>query len=59
MATDTAQPALKKGDRVVATESLRGVPEGTAGKLGRAGTFEGDAEVRDGDAGQAHEPAPG
>jgi hypothetical protein len=33
MATDTERPALKKGDRVVATESLRGVPEGTAGKL--------------------------
>ena len=33
MATDTAAPALKKGDRVVATETLRGVPEGTAGKV--------------------------
>lgn len=33
MATDTATPALKKGDRVVATQTLRGVPEGTAGKV--------------------------
>ena len=32
MATATA-PKLKKGSRVVVTEDLRGVPEGTAGKV--------------------------
>lgn len=29
----TATPNLRKGDKVVATADLRGVPEGTAGKV--------------------------
>lgn len=33
MATDTATRELKKGDRVVNVEPLRGVPEETAGKI--------------------------
>jgi hypothetical protein len=33
MATDTKPAHLKKGDRVVATEPLRGVPEGTPGRI--------------------------
>ena len=33
MATDTKTAPLKKRDRVVATEPLPGVPEGTAGKI--------------------------
>lgn len=33
MATDTATADLRKGDRVVAVEALRGVPEGTVGKV--------------------------
>ncbi len=34
MATDTT--TLKKGSRIVVTEALPGVPEGTPGKLGRS-----------------------
>ena len=33
MATATKQRPLKKGNRVIATVDLRGVPEGTAGKV--------------------------
>src|SRR4051794_17359603 len=33
MATDTATADLRKGDRVVVVEALRGVPEGTVGKI--------------------------
>lgn len=32
-ATDTAPDTLRKGSKVVATTELRGVPEGTAGKV--------------------------
>jgi hypothetical protein len=32
-ATDTASDTLRKGSKVVATTELRGVPEGTAGKV--------------------------
>ncbi len=33
MATDTATAELRKGDRVVAVEALRGVPKGTVGRV--------------------------